>query len=67
MESDQWTDNSGFPFTAYISLAVWTVMHLQVDQWNDSTRLFVIRGLEVIETVFGEDEPASAPALVFPS
>ncbi len=51
----------------HISLVVWTVVDLQVDQGNDSSWLLVTRGLEVIQTVVCEDEPASAPALVLPT
>ena len=42
-------------------------MDLKVDQRNNTTRLLIIRRLEVIKAVVSEDEPASAPTLVLPS
>ena len=41
-------------------------MDLQVDQWNDTTRLLVTRRLEIIEAVVCKDEPTPSPALMLP-
>lgn len=52
---------------AYTSLGVRTVTNLQVDQWNNATRLLVTGRLEIVEAIVSENEPTLPPTFVLAS